>query len=243
MKRLILAAAVALLLGAAAPNPASWPEQRADMDLSAQVGMQVAAEQMVQLTRLQIALTIAGTLGLFLTLAMTRASIRQTELSLAVSQAGHTLQEDVARRQLRAYLAIKLVRFDDFREGQRPNVFIVTKNSGQTPAYNVAISVSFLITGALDPVVPKYHGPLAPVVINPGDDQTTFRRLPEPVTSDQMIAIQEAAIVRGGQVAEVVARVTFDDAFGNPHEVFGGWSAFGPGLSRRNMLAGWNRAD
>jgi hypothetical protein len=45
-----------------------------------------------------------------------------------------------ARRQLRAYVAVKEVRIDKLDENARPEAHITIRNYGQTPAYEFAVS-------------------------------------------------------------------------------------------------------
>ena len=129
--RQLLAVAMLFILGAAAPSPSLQERQeaRADQDLSAQEGMQLATEEMVRLTKWQIALGWLTALGLGGTLAMTARSLRQTRESLE-------LAANTARSELRAYVGL-----DGF-EVTMPTSEVPTlkisyrlKNFGSTPAF------------------------------------------------------------------------------------------------------------
>ena len=71
--------------------------------------------------------------SLFLGSALALATIGQA-VALIVTI---TVMMRTARRQLRAYVFIDSTRIDGMNAGQTPEVALVIKNFGQTPAYKV----------------------------------------------------------------------------------------------------------
>ncbi len=131
MKRVIAAAVLGLALcGQAMAAPTEEQEAREVADLQAQIGMREAADRMADLTKLQVVLTVLGTVGLFATIALTAKSVRVTQDALREQQA-------TAKRELRAYLGILATEVDPVVGGRRVRVVYRFKNFGATPALNI----------------------------------------------------------------------------------------------------------
>lgn len=105
-------------------------EQRDIEDLAAQRAMAKSAEETVWLAKLQLLLTVIGTIGVLWSLNLSRVATR-------AAIAAVTLSRDTAERQLRAYLYLHSCRIVEFDGGY--NLEAEIKNGGQTPAYDVRV--------------------------------------------------------------------------------------------------------
>lgn len=118
--------------GVSAPRIQERQEARADQDLAAQEGMQIAAEEMVRLTRWQIFLGWITAAGLAGTLALTARSLKQTRESL-------DLARSMSQLELGAYVSVAEVKQSkiDHELGRVEYEFAI-KNDGHTPARVIA---------------------------------------------------------------------------------------------------------
>lgn len=212
MKRLIAAAVLGLALcGQAKAAPTAEQKAREVADLQAQIGMRVAADRMADLTKLQVVLTVFGTVGLFLTIALTARSVRVTQDALRD-------QQNTAKRELRAYLGILETFVDPVIEGRPVRVLYRYKNFGSTPALNVRrMGVLNVPVGDIDEPevrIPDNFEWTRVVDIMPGGTSSfrvTFTAaLAEPLL--HAFQIGEAAV-------QVFSVVEYDDVFGDSHSL------------------------
>jgi hypothetical protein len=133
------------------------------------------------------------------------------------------IARDTAQRQLRAYISVAVEKHPDLNESGPPNVVLLFKNTGQTPAFKVEVrSVGSILAGsdialteaelkiihaALDRLK-KYES-----VIFPGQE---FRQSPEPGTGIPMNNEQKIAVSMGAMTLWINGEVTYTDAFGFP---------------------------
>lgn len=117
---------------------------------------------------------------------------------------------DNGRRQLRAYV------FPDqanlvWEGTAKPTIVEITiKNSGQTPAYRVSTATMIGVTayplrqGLSVPSVTS-----KPTVIPPSSSTTLSDTMPQPLTADQLMAVQ-----KGSQAIYAIGEIAYADAFG-----------------------------
>ncbi len=133
------------------------------------------------------------------------------------------ISKDTAQRQLRAYVSAIVEKQPDLDGSGPPDVVLLFKNNGQTPAFKVearllvsvvagsdlALSEAQLkeIQSALDRIK-KYES-----VIFPGQE---FRQGPEPGTGIPMSNEQKIAVSMGAMSLWINGEVTYTDAFGFP---------------------------
>lgn len=119
---------------------------REEQNLAAQWGIQTANEAMVRLTGIQIALSIVTTIGLFLTLRMSRKALEQADRTLAQSR-------EIAAIELRSYVAIEQIKVTA-ESGRTYKCEAVVINRGSTPATNVEIQaqLGFAATSIFDDI-------------------------------------------------------------------------------------------
>ena len=146
-------------------------------DLIAQQRMAEAAEAMLLLTKVQIGVAIAGTLGLLVTIAQ---SARAHKLSSkAILDAQKRAQDDLAisQAQARAYIRVRIDEILLSTEGIPNRVTVVSENAGLTPAkrVRVAMGVRFAPTDAVGE--PRYTNPSSAIDIPAGKDQETTTEL------------------------------------------------------------------
>lgn len=212
MKRLIAAAVFGLALcGQAKASPAAEQKAREVADLQAQIGMRVAADRMADLTKLQVILTVFGTIGLFLTIGLTARSVKVTQDALRD-------QQDTAKRELRAYLGILETIADPVVEGRPVRVLYRYKNFGSTPALNVRrMSVRNMPVGELDEPevrIPDDFEWAKVSDIMPGGT-SSFRVIFSPALTEPVQ--HEFQIGRRG--VQVFSVVEYDDVFGESHSL------------------------
>lgn len=146
---------------------ANNPDQYKKDDLEAQRRMAVAAENLTDLTKIEIGLLIMGTAVLLVTIIY---SIRSYRLSA-----------NTAERQLRAYLFVEDVRRWRRKVGDPWMIELKIKNFGQTPAYRVTLVIE---TQFIDASAEKSFVPPAPTYevsvtdLAPGHTQTTQQDIP-----------------------------------------------------------------
>lgn len=204
----ILAALAVAISLSAAPAGLDWKEMREEQDLSAQIGMQVAAEQMVQLTRWQIVLGWITAAGLLMTLAMTQRSLTLTRESIDITRSA-------TKAELRPYFAMTACHgFLGGKGGPKTLKFDFT-NVGQTPAKNVRWRFAVqLVYGTPD----RWPLDTGPHFVDAGEVA------PGHVTGfmpsfDQPLPNQDIAKLNG-QTAAVATLIVieYDDAFGDSHK-------------------------
>lgn len=117
---------------------------------------------------------------------------------------------DNARRQLRAYVFPDQANLIWQGTAKPTTAEITIKNSGQTPAYRVSTATmtgvrEYPLRGALS--VPSVTS--KPTVIPPGSSATLSDTMVQPLTADQLKAIQN-----GTQAVYAFGEIAYADAFG-----------------------------
>lgn len=236
MKRLIAAAVLGLALcGQAKAAPTAEQTTREVADLQAQIGMRVAADRMADLTKLQVVLTVFGTVGLFLTIGLTARSVKVTQDALRD-------QQTTAKRELRAYLGVLETFVDPVIEGRPVRVLYRYKNFGATPAVNVRrMTIRNIPKGEVyEPEIriPDDFEWTAVTDIMPGGTSSfrvTFSAaLAEPLLHSFQIG--EAAV-------QAFSVVQYDDVFGESHSLRISEVRSGPELSVNTVNEAAAKAD
>ncbi|MCO8028515.1 hypothetical protein NI454_00970 [Brevundimonas diminuta] len=207
-------------------------EARAEQDLSAQLGMQVAAEKMVDLTRWQIFFSALATGGLLLTLTMTRASLKMTKTALEHTETSMQITRDNAQKELRAYIGFESCEFIDVNGA--PRIAYKFANKGVTPAIDVRWCSSATILLGLHrayPVeAPDQGGMIMMGDVEPQVPKPFILELEDPQFDEHWDSIQD-----GRRCIHFYIVVRYKDVFGQHHECTVRDIRFGPRLSR-----GWH---
>jgi hypothetical protein len=118
---------------------------------------------------------------------------------------------DNGHRQLRAYVFPEQANLIWQGAAKPTAVEVVIKNSGQTPAYRLSSAAAIIVsdyplqTELHDPVLPDSH-----TVIPPAGNSTVSVALQQPLSMDQLKAIQ-----KGTQAIYAIGLLAYTDAFGD----------------------------
>lgn len=254
---LALAAVLVMGLGGAtvpvAPEKSPKPltdKQIQVADLKAQQSMALSAHSMLIPTYLQLILGLAGTLGLFATIyltrrsiALTRESLDLTRESLAMTRQEVADQRDLSQRQLRAFVTVKLGVYKAQHDGERARLSIDFTNHGATPAHSMMISASLLCTEFDE--TPKLNPDALSGPFNLGagaaqDAQVQADRL---MTSDELARMAPAdRPIKAGESALVIVGVaSYKDAFDEVRKTQFGYR-IGRGATGVCLIEGLNSA-
>ncbi|WP_291836858.1 hypothetical protein [Brevundimonas sp.] len=165
-----------------------------------------SARVMVDLTALQIILTILGTGGLFVSLWYTRRSLAQTAAALDHART-------VSAQELRAYIELKYTK-PSLRQTKRVLEFSL-KNHGQTPARAVQIAYRYVVLDEcpwefdFGDRIPFAFFPLRE--IPPGGEGTCWLPLGPPAEADTHMIPDRTMVLW--------LKLKFLDAFGEPQWV------------------------
>ncbi|OHB40286.1 MAG: hypothetical protein A2882_13695 [Phenylobacterium sp. RIFCSPHIGHO2_01_FULL_70_10] len=114
----------------------------------------IAAEDVVDLGVIQIVLGAVGLIFIGLTLAATRDAVREANEATEAAREAMRITEEHGRRQLRAYVSVK-ISVKDFTVGKKPVFVCHITNTGQTPAR--ALEVFTAIRATADPQQHPVH--------------------------------------------------------------------------------------
>jgi hypothetical protein len=130
------------------------------------------------------------------------------------------IAKDSAERQLRAYISAVIERQPDLDGPSPPEVVILFKNNGQTPAYKVEARASFFVAGEnlTETEVNDIRAFLSKLgrsesVVFPNQE---IRIASVPGIGIPLSPEQKIGISMGAQVLWVMGEVTYTDAFGVP---------------------------
>lgn len=172
-------------------------------DLKAQQSMASSAWLMVKLAGLQLFVAVAGAVGLAVTLIYTHRSLQATREAL-------TSQQETARRQLRAYVGVTGAHVSKF--GPVIQAKVTTTNRGQTPAFDVRISLETIYQLAADvPSLPELPAHYPSLTLNPTEKLHSTRNLARALTPEELALLQQtdcAALI------VIFGKVTYRDIFG-----------------------------
>jgi hypothetical protein len=155
--------------------------------------------------------------GLYQLRALERAELISTEAAKAAKESADVardavrLAERTAERQLRAYVSVILSEVRRLAPGEVPQVHIVLKNNGQTPAYAAitwdAVSLLDFPNDVfdIDPVIETARGG---AVIGPGSEYHITRDLAGPLTFAHFEALASGKFAIYG-----FGRLKYRDAF------------------------------
>jgi hypothetical protein len=128
------------------------------------------------------------------------------------------IAKDSAQRQLRAYVSASIEKHPDVDGSDLPEITVVYKNHGQTPAYNVEARMVVLVAGdeLTDSEISETRTFLAKLgksesVLFPGQE---FREASVPGIRIPLSQDQKIAVGMGAKVLWVIGEVTYTDAFG-----------------------------
>lgn len=198
---------------------------------AAEISQAESAQAMIQLTWIQIIISVIGTIGLIATLTLNRKAIRQTDQNIA-------LADFTARQELRAYLDIRFDepeaafadsiedpsegeagdRFDPSTKAEKTiRLYFKVRNQGQTPARNITFAIGWQ-TMAAGPFTftppPLPPGQIQLRDIPPNSEDTCFIGS----TADKRDALLDAFNAIDGRVC-IWIRLEFDDIFKERHWV------------------------
>jgi hypothetical protein len=129
------------------------------------------------------------------------------------------IAKDSAQRQLRAYVSAAVEKHPDLDSANLPEIVIVYKNNGQTPAYMVEARVVVFVAGAqlTDSDISEARTFLDKLrksesVLFPGQE---FREASVPGIGIPLSQDQKIAVSMGAQVLWIIGEVNYTDAFGS----------------------------
>jgi hypothetical protein len=149
------------------------------------------------------------------------------------------ISRNTARRQLRAYLSMKPKLFGNFGTAIPVTIEFLTKNHGQTPAFN--ISQIFQIEVLPNPLPEGFRFPQPTIIVStnhtifPADDAKTWFNHPRPLTVAEV-----AAVSNNSHRIHVWGIAYYRDAFGRSQKTKFSASVGGPAFAtaQRNVQAG-----
>ena len=125
------------------------------------------------------------------------------------------IMENTAKRQLRAYVVAEIFGVNDFSPTKTAQFEIKIRNTGQTPAYSVAVFAAVEIfthpLGKDFSIVAKDSDFRGSLVVNPGIAITHFQ------TCDRIFSVEEIATLwpeEGGNRLYIYGVIRYADAFG-----------------------------
>jgi len=130
------------------------------------------------------------------------------------------IAKDSAQRQLRAYISATVEKYPDLDSPKLPEVTVVFKNNGQTPAYKVQGRMVFYIGGEqlaesdisqISVLLDKL--PRSTTVLFPGQE---FRTATVPGIGIPMSADEKIQVMMGAKILWLVGEAAYVDAFGSP---------------------------
>lgn len=186
-------------------------EQREIEDLIAQQGMDNATQRMADISEHQTLLILVGTVLLFATLLLTLQANRAAVRAAKAAEGTVEVTRDIARRQLRAYVGTELTVLKDLAAGKCPEMRIIIKNFGQTPAYDIA---SWSEMEIMKPSEARFvltkSKPGGKKVLNPSSTYSNYARKDEPLTDAEFEIIQSDT-ARLYWFGELTYRDAFDE--------------------------------
>lgn len=183
------------------------PEGREASQLAEQETVWIAREALYY-SKVGIYLSLVGSIALGATLIATYISLDQTRKVLKI-------QEDHARKQLRAYLDVNTLPLEGFQKGQPARAGIEVINCGQTMAFDVTVKARAMTickyrtqrwdsSEDLTELTPTYLGP----------NQKIRARRPTPRITTRIAERMKTSAVGIWWVGEI----RYKDIFGEPHE-------------------------
>jgi hypothetical protein len=128
------------------------------------------------------------------------------------------IAKDTAQRQLRAYISVNIEKHPDLDNSNPPEVVVLFKNSGQTPAYNVDARLVVYVAGETltEDNMSKVRSALDELkksvsVLFPSQE---FREASVPGVGIPLTQEDKTLISMGAKTLWVVGRATYTDAFG-----------------------------
>jgi hypothetical protein len=121
--------------------PCVDPQSATDSDLCAQWRAARGAEKSAEWAMWGVLASIAGIIGLYWQIALTREAVQDTGMATVAMEKQNALAKDTAERQLRAYLAFVYMRpaVPEVHTPEGQVYYNVFKNVGLTPARNVRL--------------------------------------------------------------------------------------------------------
>ncbi|MNS33786.1 hypothetical protein D3C72_659040 [compost metagenome] len=228
---LVFAALMVLSLGAAtapiAPDKNASPPTETQIqvaDLKAQQSMAMSARTMIMPTYLQLILGLVGALGLFATLYYTRKSLELTRESLKLTQTEVANQSDASKKQLRAYVGVKLTHVRSLNEGLA-SLQICISNKGASPAKEVMILTVWSI-GPTPVLAPYFNGSSGPWTIGANDQMEMDIPFERSLTKGERVGLaMPTQVPKEGLLFLIVgAQVSYADVFGDVHITSMAWT-------------------
>lgn len=218
-------------------RPCNPGQDRRGSDLCAQWKAADGTVESAVWAKWQTILSGLGLIGLFYSLHLTRKAVGEAKDATAVADAALKAQEEHAKRQLRAYVAVEAETLNSLQVGQRPAYLIIVRNSGQTPARNVRLYVRHKITSRgseLGLEIEPYDVPA--FVIGAASEVIRQREKKLPLTLEQLRLITTGKCV---QICKGV--VLYEDVFGD--EQMTRFSVQFEGAAQKLAIHGsWNEA-
>jgi len=159
-------------------------------------------------------LGIAGFGAVILSLIFTGWAAWAAGHAAKAAEASVAITEDTAKRQLRAYMSPAESRLDDFKTDKIAWAFVVFRNTGQTPAYDVRSRVALrFVTAPVTDFELVLTGEESSSSIGPGLDIHPRISLPAMITSAHM-----SDFYSGKRECWFHGWVKYRDAFGEQRE-------------------------
>ncbi len=192
-------------------KPLAEPEnakiRREQDDLEQQRIMARTSQQMLWMTLVQIILGIVGTVGLLVTLRYARQANDQARIAAEAAT-------DATKKQLRAYLVIKLIETINLGPNITPGIRAHVVNCGTTPALNYRANASFGF-GPVDTVInvpslaTSQPATIAASAENPVGGSTLYR----------MSEITYSGLSNGTHHMFLWLLAEYEDIFGDKHQL------------------------
>jgi hypothetical protein len=190
-------------------------EQREEADLVRQDRSALAAERLLDLTRCQTAVSVAGFVAILLSLFFTGWAAMAAASAAKAADKAVEVTGDTAKRQLRAYVLAKDHSVEKFYSGGKPKFVIKIHNFGQTPAYEVRCRV---LARCTDEDVDAYRfmmrladtiGGDSNAVLGPGDFLVQSNEMKGPLDHEawQLLVSGDLKMILAGVIS-------YRDAFG-----------------------------
>jgi len=196
-------------------TPCKSPKGKDESDLCAQWRAADAAEQSALWAKWCFWIALAGIIGLYWQVVLTRRAVEDTSTATEAMKEANRIAQDTAKRQLRAYLYVELKEVPKLIVGEIPEGHFWVKNGGLTPAHNFRLCSAFTI-GKIPfegqpPEIPEDAFSKGTYKAQ-GSSTVAYCKATTPITQAWV-----NAVTSGTHMIVMYGEIRYDDVFGEPH--------------------------
>lgn len=195
--------------------PCVDPQTATDSDLCAQWRAARGAEKAADWAMWGVLASIAGIIGLYWQIALTREAVQDTGRATGLMEAQNANAKDTAQRQLRAYVCAVGINWSILiiEGSKKVRLQLIWKNAGATPAVKVGVFGSVFFSEIDDNNLQGIE------IITPKDNTTTIAPSMEVFGQESLVDLETInEVFSETKKCHIVGKAAYRDMFGHDHE-------------------------